>query len=156
MEGSVLAKSWQPILKKYKLKHTYPEGSYLFHTATEPMKTLPMPPITWDVDVYLTASAVEERETQSANDSMIIANIKTMLSCIQGKAHNPQNYKPHQPRFEVSKEYISTTCDSDLLVLTPFIQSNVFLKFTTMLDSGATKCFIDDSFVSTPYPSVRT
>lgn len=34
-------------------------------------------------------------------------------------------------------------------MLSPLIQSNPFLKFTTMLDSGATKCFIDDSFVST-------
>ena len=96
-----------------------------------------MPPITWDVDVYLADSTVEERETQSANDSMTTTNVKAMLSSIQGKAHTPKNYKPHQPRFEVSKEYISTTSDSDLLVLTPFIQSNVFLKFTTMLDSGA-------------------
>ncbi len=97
----------QPVLKKYKLIHTYPKGSYLFHTATEPMKTLPMPPITWDVDAYLANSTVEERETQSANDSMITANIKSMLSSMQGKAHTPKNYKPHQLRFEVSKEYIS-------------------------------------------------
>ncbi len=77
------------------------------------MKTVPMPPITWDVDVYVADSAVEERETQSVNDSMITANIKSMLSSIQGKAHAPKNYKQHQPRFEVSKEYISTTSDSD-------------------------------------------
>ncbi len=135
--------------EKYKLIHTYPEGSYRFHTAAEPMKTLPLPPIIWDVDVYLADSTVEERETQPVNDSMITANIKYMLSSMQGKAHTPKHYKPHQPRFKVSKEYISTTSDSDLLVLTPFIQSNVFLKFTTTLDSGATTCFIDDSFVST-------
>ena len=54
------------------------------------MKTLPMPPITWDVDVYLADSTVEERETQSANDSMTTANIKAMLSSIQGKAHAPK------------------------------------------------------------------
>ena len=81
---------------------------------------------------------------------MTTENVKAILSSIQGKAHNPNNYKPHQPRLEVSKEYnISSTSDSDLLILTPFIQSNVFLKFTTILDSGVTKCFIDDSFVST-------
>ena len=95
-KDSVLAKSWQPILKKYKLIHTYPEGSYLFHTATEPLKTLPMPPITWDVEVYLADSTVEERETQSVNDSMTTANVKAMLSSIQGKAHIPMNYKPEK------------------------------------------------------------
>ncbi len=98
--------------------------------------------------VRLLWSRLKEREAQSANDSMITSNIKSMLSSMQGKAHAHKNYKPHQPRFQVSKEYISSTSDSDLLVLTPCIQSNVFLKFTTMLDSGATKCFIDDSFVS--------
>ena len=43
-KDSVLAKSWQPILSKYKLVHTYPAGSYLFHTAMTTMNTLPMPP----------------------------------------------------------------------------------------------------------------
>ncbi len=94
-KDSVLAKSWQLILKKYKLIHTYPEGSYLFYTATEPLKTLPMPPITWDVDVYLPDCTVEKRETQSANDCMTTANIKATLSSIQGKAPAPKNHKPH-------------------------------------------------------------
>ena len=133
--------------KKYKLIHTYPEGSYLFHTATEPMTTLPMPPTSWDVDVFLADSTVEERETQSTNDCMITAKLKIALASLGGK-YNPKNYKPHQPRFEVDKEYISTVNDADLLVLNPIIQSHPLLKFTTMLDNGATKWFIDDSFVS--------
>ncbi len=64
-KDSVIAKSWQPILKNYKLIHTYLEGSYLFHTAIESMETLPMPPTTWDVDVYLADSIVEDGERNS-------------------------------------------------------------------------------------------
>jgi hypothetical protein len=78
------------------------------------MNTLPMPPTTWDVEVYLADSTVEERETQSVHDSMVTSNLKAMLSSIQGKSHTPKNYKPHQPRFEVRKEYVSTANDSDL------------------------------------------
>ena len=105
-KDSIIAKSWQPYLKKYKLIHTYPEGSYLFHTATKPMKTSPMPPTTCDADVYLADSTVEERETQSTNDSITTSKVKLMLASLQGKTHTLKNYKPHQPRFEVSKEYI--------------------------------------------------
>ena len=108
-----------------------------------------MPPTSWDVDVYLANFTLEERETQSANDSMTTSNVKAMLSSLQGKAHTPKNYKPHQSRFEVNKEFITPISDFDLLILYPFIQSKPFLKFSTMLGSGATKCFIDDSFVST-------
>lgn len=81
---------------------------------------------------------------------MITFNHEATLSSLQGKSHSLKNYKPHQPRFEVQKEFITTNAsDSDLLKLSPFIQSSPFLKFTTMSDSGATKYFIDDSFVST-------
>jgi hypothetical protein len=149
-KDSEMAKSRQPFLKKYRLIHTYPEGSYPFHTATEPMKTLPMPPTSWDVDVFLADSTVEERETQLANDCMITTKLKTALASLGNKRNKPKNYKPHQPRFEVSKEYISTVNDSDLLILNPTIQPHSLLKFTTMLDSGATKCFIDDIFCINP------
>ena len=88
-KDSELAKSWQPYLRKYKKIHTYPAGSYLFHTATEATKTLPMPPTTWDVDVYLADSTVEEREAQSANDSMVTSNVKATLASLQGKSYTP-------------------------------------------------------------------
>ena len=94
-KDSALAKSWQPILKKYKLIHTYPTGSYLFHNAAKPTNTLPMPPTTWDVDVFLADSTIEERETRSANDSMTPSRVKATLVSLQGKTHNPKNYKPH-------------------------------------------------------------
>ena len=68
---------------------------------------------------------------------------------MQGKCHTPKNYKPHELRFEIQKEFITSASDSDLLILNPFIQSNPFIKFSLMVDSGATKSFIDEAFVST-------
>lgn len=41
--ASAIGKSWLPILKKYKRIHSYPAGTYLFHTATSATETLPMP-----------------------------------------------------------------------------------------------------------------
>ena len=109
-----------------------------------------MPPTTWNVDVYLADSTVEEREAQSANDSMVTSNFKATLASLQGKSYTPKNYKPHQPRFEIQKEFITSASDSDLLILNPFIQSNPFIKFSLMVDSGATKSFMDEAFVSPP------
>jgi hypothetical protein len=87
-----------------------------------------MPPTTWDVDVYLADSTVEEREAQSANDSMVTSNVKAALASLQGKCYTPKTYKPHQPRFEVKKEFMTSASNSDLVVLSPFLYNRMYLS----------------------------
>ncbi len=82
---------------------------------------------------------------------MVTSNFKATLISLQGGSFTPKNHKPHQPRFEVKNEFITSGSDSDLLVLSSLVQpTNPFLEFSTMLvDNGATKCCIDNSFEST-------
>lgn len=70
--------------------HTYPSGSYLLHTSSKKLKTTPMSPTTWDVDVNIADSLVEERNAQSANDSMATSKLKATISSLQCKATLPR------------------------------------------------------------------
>ena len=143
---SKLAQSWQPYLKNYKLIHTYPAGSYVFHTVTKDLTLEPMGPLQWDLNVYLADSSVEERLCQ-AFDAAYAVEILQAAVTEQPEVINPKVYKPHQPRFETEKAYVSTASDNDLLMLYPKLKDKSNIKFSLMLDSGASKCFIDDSYV---------
>ena len=84
-KDSDVGKSWQPYLNKYKLVHTYQAGSYIFHTIADKLTEDPMGPTTWDVNVYIADSSVEEREAQILNSSIITVQLKYVLSSNIGK-----------------------------------------------------------------------
>ena len=106
-----------------------------------------MGPTTWDVNVYIADCSVEEREAQVLNSSIITEQLKSVLSSVTGKTINKNKYKPHQPRFETNKVFVTSISDTDLLTLQPQIIHHSKVNMTIMNDSGATMNFIDDTFV---------
>ena len=95
--------------------HTYPKGSYTFHTITDTLNEEPMGPTTWDANVYIVDSSVEEREEQILNSSIITEQLKSVLSSVAGKTINKTKFKPHQPKFETNKVFVTSISDTDLL-----------------------------------------
>ena len=109
---SDLAKTWQPFLSKYKKVHTYPAGSYIFHTAVDAVTTTPMGPTEWPVDVWLADSSVEERECISTEMTKLrnmsaSKSSQPLLTLQKSTSYEKPQYKPHQPRYEGEKQYVT-------------------------------------------------
>jgi len=93
--NSDLGKSWLPILKKYKRVHSYPAGTYLFHTAISATHDAPMPPTRWIVDVYLADCTVEERQTVAINSLLTTEHFKALNLQSKGKQYIPTHKFNH-------------------------------------------------------------
>ena len=147
--SNAVGKSWQPLLQKYKLIHSYPAGTYLFHTPVSATESKPMGPTQWPVDVYLADHTVEERQAQSTANALRSESLKAMMAETKGKTYVRKSVKPHQPIFLHDKCYVTSMSDNDLLLFQTPVDELPSVKPTLMLDSGASVCFIDKQFVQT-------
>ena len=75
--NSKSSKEYKPITDKYRLVHTYPSGTYLFHQPHE-KGSYPLSPTPWPVDVFLADDTVELRQIQSYESAKLTEHLKSI------------------------------------------------------------------------------
>jgi hypothetical protein len=172
MESAAL----RPILKKYQLVHTYPKGTFLFHSEGEKQNEA-LGPTPWDVHIYLADNSVERRHSESASCSLMHASQPvytkhvynkhgTRLHHTDEKLNNREwkekygrHVKPHQPNFSYihtasltsqQAEHDLFVLPGDLVITTSPDQKDqpVNLPLNMLVDCGASECFISRALVA--------
>ena len=155
---------YKNLVKKYKCIHTYPAGTYLFSKFVQdsPFERINIP-TTCPYDLFLADEFISERENQSLHakqlnaiheseiyketlKSMFKSKVKEDTDSNSDSDEEPIQFKPHQPRFLTPLCHVTTSsaCDDLLIIQTP---TNQDIHLQALVDSGATKNFISDTYV---------
>ena len=135
------------LLSTYLCVHTYPSGTYLFHSATSATMSEYSAPTQWPMCVYLADDSAENRLAHALEHADVTEQLKAMLAAKEGVSYTPKTkVKPHQPSFLSEKLMVTSSSDTDLLVLNPYVDA-LGQSVPTLLDSGASTQFISSDFV---------